>query len=140
MQKVPDNVVDKSLYLKVKKETISRFNSWPSAYASGYLVKEYQRRGGRYVGNKKSTQGLQRWFKEKWIDVCFYPKLVPCGRPSSKNTKSYSREYPYCRPLRRVNSSTPKTVSELSKLQLKTRCSSKHKNPQKRISSQTKIY
>mgnify|MGYP001369725066 CR=1 FL=1 len=31
-------------YYKVK----SRYKVWPSAYASGYLVKEYKRRGGKY--------------------------------------------------------------------------------------------
>ena len=37
-----------ALYAKVKAEAKSRFNVWPSAYGSGWLVKEYKRRGGTY--------------------------------------------------------------------------------------------
>ena len=36
------------LYAKVKEEAKRKFNVWPSAYGSGWLVKEYKRRGGTY--------------------------------------------------------------------------------------------
>ena len=33
---------------KVKAEAKQKFDVWPSAYGSGWLVKEYKRRGGTY--------------------------------------------------------------------------------------------
>ena len=42
---VPTN---KKLYDSVKREAKRKLKVWPSAYASGYLVKEYKRRGGKY--------------------------------------------------------------------------------------------
>ena len=79
--------------------------------------------------NKRRTKsGLGRWFAEEWIDVCQLPKIVKCGRDKAK-----WKNYPYCRPRKRINKSTPKTASELSKAEIKRRCSRKKKNPSKRI-------
>ena len=50
---------------------------------------------------------LDRWFKEKWVDV---KTGKPCGRK-----KGEKRGYPACRPSKRISSKTPKTRSELSK-------------------------
>lgn len=120
--------LDTKLYNKVKNEIKNRVQVWPSAYASGLLVKEYKRRGGKYSGTKSNNgNGIDRWFKEKWIDVCQLPKKVPCAR--SKGNK----KYPYCRPTVKVNSKTPTTVKELSKKELEKRCKQKRKNPQKKV-------
>ena len=51
---------------------------------------------------------LDRWFKEKWVDVKTGKK---CGR--GKNEKG--RPYPACRPSKRVSSKTPKTKGEMSR-------------------------
>ena len=51
---------------------------------------------------------LDRWFKEKWVDVKTGKK---CGR--GKNEKG--RPYPACRPSKRVSSKTPKTRGEMSR-------------------------
>ena len=40
---------NKALYARVKAEAKRKYKVWPSAYASGWLTKEYQRRGGTYV-------------------------------------------------------------------------------------------
>ena len=128
MRSIPLN---KSLYQRIKSEAKSKFTVYPSAYANGWLVKEYKRRGGKYEyrsGKIKKSEGLSRWYAEKWIDVCKLPKKVPCGRK-----KSSRRNYPYCRPSRRINKSTPKTVSEISKKTLIKRCSRKRKSPWKRV-------
>ena len=37
-----------ALYEKVKAEAMQKFDVWPSAYGSGWLVNEYKRRGGTY--------------------------------------------------------------------------------------------
>lgn len=39
---------NKQLYNRVKAEAKRKFDTWPSAYASAWLVKEYKKRGGRY--------------------------------------------------------------------------------------------
>lgn len=41
---------NKKLYAKVKAEAKKKFDVWPSAYASGWLTKEYKKRGGKYRG------------------------------------------------------------------------------------------
>ena len=126
--------INKRLYDKVKAEAKKRFKSWPSAYASGWLVQEYKRRGGKYRGKKSPDSNLSRWFEEKWINVCELPKKVPCGRPT-QSLKEWKKEYPYCRPSKRVNSRSPKPYTEYTKQELQKRCSRKRRSPMKRLRS-----
>ena len=44
----------------------------------------------------KTKGGLDRWFKEKWVDV---KTGKPCGRKSASKSK---RGYPACRPSKRI--------------------------------------
>ena len=60
----------------------------------------------RRVNVARSSGGLTRWFKEKWVDV---KTGKPCGRQ-----KGEKRGYPACRPSKRVSSKTPKTVGEMT--------------------------
>ena len=46
--KIPDNVVNKALYSRVKAEAKRKFKVYPSAYANGWLVRTYKARGGKY--------------------------------------------------------------------------------------------
>jgi hypothetical protein len=141
--------INKRLYERIKKRIKARVKVWPSAYASGQLVREYKRRGGKYrkVNKKRSHFGkkrsrssshsgsLSRWFKEQWVDVC-RPKgksFAKCGRKTSKKGK-----YPYCRPLRRVNRKTPRTVREIGRKTLAKMCKIKRKNPYRRYFLQSK--
>ena len=39
---------DKALYSRVKSAAKAKFDVYPSAYANGWLVQEYKRRGGNY--------------------------------------------------------------------------------------------
>lgn len=60
------------------------------------------------------VKNLNRWFKEKWVDVSRTGKdgkHPPCGR--SKASKS-SKGYPKCRPSVKVSSKTPKTSGSMS--------------------------
>ncbi len=154
---MPNIVINKTLYERVKSQAKRKFKVWPSAYASAWLVKEYKKRGGTYKISKsklrfgkakskkrggtykisksksrgrKSKSGLSRWFLEKWIDVCELPKIVPCGRKNASNSK---RQYPYCRPLRKITSKSPTIVRSLTKHDIKKRCRSKRRNPSKKI-------
>ena len=138
------------LYATVKSEAKHKFKVWPSAYASGWLVREYKRRGGKYRKYKmrfsplksrsksrsksrrksRSESGLSRWFEEQWIDVCKLPRIVTCGRKSSRRSK---RSYPYCRPLYKVNSLSPRTARSLTVSEIRKRCNKKKRNPSKRV-------
>jgi hypothetical protein len=139
--------VDKKLYAKALNYVKSKVKTWPSAYASGHVVRKYKSEGGKYkFGNslspkiknclslvygdkvltrfgsssKKEITGLTRWFKEKWVNVCSPKKNTPCARSS--------RKYPYCRPSVRVNSKTPKTIKEIPKSKLLKLCKKKKNN------------
>lgn len=124
---MPTRPLDPVLYAEVKRKI---YNAHPkhSAYRSGMVVREYKRRGGRYAGGEKtrSKTGLARWFNEKWVDACEWQhgRIKPCGR---RTTKSRSREYPYCRPMVRVSSTTPKTIDELTPAEIRRNCRKKHK-------------
>jgi hypothetical protein len=82
----------------------------------------------RRIGKPKCT-GLSRWFSEEWIDVCKLPSIVKCGRINDKN----KRNYPYCRPLYRITSKSPKSYKSLSMSTIKKRCKQKRINPYKKI-------
>jgi len=51
------------LYRKVKEEAKRKFRVWPSMYASGWLVREYKRRGGTYIGLVNRKRSLGKWFR-----------------------------------------------------------------------------
>ncbi len=84
----------------------------------------------RKKSRQRGSGGLSRWFKEEWIDVCQLPRIVKCGRSRAKGSR---RKYPYCRPRKRVNSRSPKAYTQLSRAELRRRCSRKRKNPYKKV-------
>ena len=71
------------------------------------------------VAVRKTAKGaaLKRWFKEDWKDV---KTGKACGR-----TKGDKRGTPYCRPTKRVTSKTPKTSSEMTATEKKSRIAQK---------------
>lgn len=105
------NEIKDACYHKVK----SRYKKWPSAYASGALVK-CRKVGVDNWGNStnensdmqegtfdlEKERGLKGWFDRNkgkgWIDCKSSKKgnLVPCGR--KKAGKGAERKYPACRP------------------------------------------
>jgi CRISPR/Cas system-associated protein endoribonuclease Cas2 len=124
--KIPDNVINKKLYasIKAKIKRSIKARRW-GAYDSGRLVREYKAAGGGYTGKKGKTD-LGRWYKEKWVDACAWPKRKPCGRKTKEKIA-------YCRPSKRIDSKTPKLVQQLTKAQIKSRCAKKKKSPMKRV-------
>ncbi len=125
--------INQHLYNKVVRDAKKTFKVYPSAYASGWVVKEYKKRGGKYSGKKPSkSTGLRRWFDEKWINVCKLPEKVSCGRPNT-NIRDWKQKYPYCRPSKKISKGTPKIASELTKAQIRSRCKKKKSNPRKKI-------
>lgn len=109
--------LDPDLYASVVEEAKHRFTVWPSAYASGWVVKTYKERGGKYAGQMQSEDtGLTKWFGEEWVDLS-RPILdddgnlvgyEPCGRKSSDDPA----DYPKCRPLAEAMQMTPEEVAD----------------------------
>ena len=74
-------------------------------------------------------KNLNRWFKEKWVDVSRKKKdgsHPPCGRSKAKTS---SKGYPKCRPSVKVSSKTPKTSGAMSEGQ--KRAATKRKRSKK---------
>ena len=71
------------------------------------------------VRKTKSRLDLKRWFKEDWKDV---KTGKACGRK-----KGEKRGTPYCRPSKRVISKTPKTRSEMTSAEKRSRISQKNR-------------
>jgi DNA topoisomerase-1 len=58
LSKASKNVpINPKLYAKVKAEARAKFDVYPSAYANGWLVQEYKRRGGEYRTVTKQQPG-----------------------------------------------------------------------------------
>lgn len=94
-------------YNKVK----SSYKVFPSARASQAIAKCRKEKG--QIRKTEKGSSLKRWEKEEWKDQ----SGKPCG---SKRTST-----PYCRPSKRVSSKTPKTRSEMSKGQYRSKVSQK---------------
>ena len=106
----PTNAVE---YAKIVERVKRRVARWPSAYASGMVVREYKsamaasgRPAYTDAAPKTGSTGLTRWFAEKWIDI---RTGRPCGRAHTPG--GY---YPTCRPSRRVTADSPVTADEIS--------------------------
>ena len=116
--------LDPDLYADVVAEAKSRFDVWPSAYASGWVVKTYKARGGRYAGATKGQRtGLTKWFGESWVDLS-RPihdedgELVgyePCGRKTAQDASNDPAAYPKCRPLKEAMRMSPSEVKDAIK-------------------------
>ena len=71
------------------------------------------------VRKTKKGLALKRWFKEGWKDV---KTGKPCGRQ-----KGEKRGTPYCRPTKRISKKTPKTASEMTAAEKRSRISQKNR-------------
>ena len=102
---------DKKMYNRIKK-AIYKKNPKHSAYRSGIIVKTYKKKFGNkygkkkpYKGKKTQKQGLQRWFKEKWVN--------------QRGKIGYKYKNDIYRPSKRITKNTPVTHKELTKKQIK---------------------
>jgi len=104
--------LDRDLYDTVVEEAKHRFAVWPSAYASGWVVKTYKERGGKYAGQARGQDtGLTKWFGEEWVDLSRPTAdggYEPCGRKSSDDPA----DYPKCRPLAEALRMSPDEVAD----------------------------
>lgn len=112
----------------------SKFEVYPSAYANGYASQVCS--GGKpdFEGIERNDYGnapkdpnsdLSRWYDEQWVNVCERDdkgNYLPCGRSKAKLN---AKNYPYCRPLHKLNGTTVKSVDELTQEQLNKMCKNK---------------
>lgn len=121
--------LDPQLYAAAKKAADQTF-AVPSALKSAWLVKRYKGLGGRYAGPR--GDGLDRWFKERWVDVTRKSgrSYSPCGRSAQDRRGTY----PVCRPSRRVSAKTPRLASELSRKAIRSSARKKQRRPSRRLS------
>jgi len=93
----PDTLINEkqdACYYKVK----SRYRVWPSAYASGALVK-CRKKGAKNWGNKNESleEDLDKWFKERWV------RFGPDGKIRGDCARGSAREgKPKCLPLKKA--------------------------------------
>jgi hypothetical protein len=99
--------IDKKLYQQAVNEAKIKFDTWPSAYASMWVQKRYQEKGGKYATTKKQSGGTTQWRAEKWINMNDWlkGKITPCGMPEGMDKA--------CRPIKRINATTPITAAEV---------------------------
>jgi hypothetical protein len=96
-------------YTKVK----AQYDIFPSARASQAIAK--CRKASGSVRKTSEGTSLKRWEKEKWTDT-------RTGKACGSGGKNE-----YCRPKVKVSSSTPKTISEISKSKLAAKKAEKSK-------------
>jgi len=90
---------DKELHTRATAAAKAKFKVWPSAYASGYVVKSYKemykKKHGSLSGAFKGSDGeemyaddLDKWFKEKWVRIGANGEILgPCGAREEKEGK-----------------------------------------------------
>jgi hypothetical protein len=109
MSSTPKDMV---LYEKVKRKLFIEMPN-NSAYRSGQLVRNYKKAyeqkykngSSPYNGAKKYNKGLDRWYKEKWVN--------------QRGEIGYQREGDIYRPTIKITNKTPKTYSELNSKKIK---------------------
>lgn len=103
---------DKQLYEQVKELAKKKYKRYPSLYASAWIQKEYQKKGGKYSLDQKTN--IDKWSEERWVQVIPFlrGKVVEC-ETKNKDTNA-------CRPMVRVDSTTPITINEVLKIHSKT--------------------
>jgi len=89
--------VSKELHAEVKAAAQRKFKIYPSAYANAWMVREYKKRGGKF-----RNDGLDKWFKEKWVRMSSSGRILgPCGDRSKGEGK------PKCLPAAKAMSLSP---------------------------------
>jgi hypothetical protein len=101
------------LYENVKEKIMKSYKK-NSAFASGAIVKEYKRQGGKYKEDGK-PRPLKRWFDEKWIDI---NPIIGVRNDDA---------YPVFRPTIKINDKTPTILQEIPLERLKNQYKLKQK-------------
>lgn len=121
MYTVPDKVINKKLYLKVKKEVYEQIPKH-SAYRSGVVMKTYKDKGGKIDSKyeSRSKGNLSKWFEEKWVNLTPYAEGLTKSRTAYKcgDTHPNQKNKSVCRPSVKVSDSTPSLAQNFSKAKI----------------------
>jgi hypothetical protein len=90
---------NKSLYNKLLEEGRRKFDVWPSAYGSAWLVNTYKKKGGTYTGSKGPVKKSKRKSPKK-------PK--PKSVKKSKKSKRKSPKKSKGKPVKKSKRKSPK--------------------------------
>ena len=91
--------LNKDIYKRAKAQ-VDKEHAKHSAYKSAAIIKRYKDLGGN-IDESKSSKGLQRWFKQKWINLTPFSEGIgrkteyKCGQ-KAKGQKGPS----VCRPAK----------------------------------------
>jgi hypothetical protein len=114
---------------------------WPSAYASGYVVKTYKemykKKHGSLSGAFKGGDGeemhaddLDKWFKEKWVRIGANGEILgPCGAREEKEGK------PKCLPQAKAQAMSKEERQTIVARKRKADPDPERKGPAKMVSS-----
>jgi hypothetical protein len=88
---------NKKLYSTIIAEAKKKFDTYPSAYANGWVVQEYKRRGGKY--NVSKAEGIEAGFSEDEIEefeTLLEKKYENCGCETCKAMDVNCENCPVC--------------------------------------------
>ena len=88
---------NKKLYSTIIAEAKKKFDTYPSAYANGWVVQEYKRRGGKY--NVSKAEGIEAGFSEDEIEefeTLLEKKYENCGCETCKAMDVSCENCPVC--------------------------------------------
>lgn len=88
---------DKELHQQAIATAKAKFNVWPSAYASAFMVKKYKELYSKKHGSSSGFKGddgdinyddLEKWFQEKWVRIGSNGEILgECGGREAKEGK-----------------------------------------------------
>jgi len=131
---------DKELHSRATAAAKAKFKVWPSAYASGYVVKSYKemykKKHGSLSGAFKGDEGeihaddLEQWFKEKWVRIGANGEILgPCGGREEKEGK------PKCLPQAKAQAMSKEERQTIVARKRKADPDPERKGPAKMVSS-----
>ena len=109
----PSNI---ALYNSIKEQAKRKFDVWPSAYASAWLVKTYKKHGGTYSGSskpksyRKKPKSKSKSYRKKPKSKSYRKK--PKSKSYRKKPKSKSRRK---KPKSKSRRKKPKSKSRRKK-------------------------
>ena len=131
------------------------FDVYPSAYANAYASSVCQGKKKDLLGNtskhkeyinklekrKSNKNPLQRWFNEKWVNICEKGNGPGGYKDCGTGEGIYNIDkYPYCRPYYKLPGTTVITVPELSSNKIKEMCIKKRSIPQGINGKPSRVY
>jgi hypothetical protein len=130
---------DEDLHQQAIAAAKSKFNVWPSAYASAFMVKKYKELYARKHGGGSGIKGdngdityddLDKWFKEEWVRIGANGEILgECGGREEKEGK------PKCLPQAKAEAMSKKERQTIVARKRKSDPNPERKGPAKMVSS-----